>query len=162
MRNMGNGRQAFDDMYEMYYNMFTTIGLSINKDGYLYDQDTGIVLRFKDKFIKAPNLFGKPVYASANDIMFDPKSNYQLMTNMFGYYIDKLIAEDEIKYIAQYVEDEKINREPTGRQRVVVRTAGGDIASDFFNNGYLGYIQCIFYIDGTAMDLYNLDIVDAI
>lgn len=156
MKNV-NGKIMFDDMYELYYHLFLEIGLSINCNNYLYDQDTEILLMYKDKYIKATT-FPVPIYAGRNDIVFDPSQNYNLMVSILGYYIDKESnsdSGDNIGFIAQYIEDNDIEM-----QRVVVKTKNGDYASQFYHNVFLGYIEVIFLLAHSFnVDLSNFDLV---
>lgn len=156
MKNV-NGKIMFDDMYELYYHLFLEIGLSINGNNYLYDQDTEIPLMYKDKYIKATT-FPVPIYAGRNDIVFDPSQNYNLMVSILGYYIDKESnsdSGDNIGFIAQYIEDNDIEM-----QRVVVKTKNGDYASQFYHNIFLGYIEIIFLLAHSFnVDLSNFDLV---
>ena len=156
MKNV-NGKIMFDDMYELYYHLFLEIGLSINGNDYLYDQDTEILLMYKDKYIKATT-FPVPIYAGRNDIVFDPSQNYNLMVSILGYYIDKESnsdSGDNIGFIAQYIEDNDIEM-----QRVVVKTKNGDYASQFYHNVFLGYIEVIFLLAHSFnVDLSNFDLV---
>lgn len=152
MQFLINGRVKFDDIYELYYNLFTTIGLGINQNSYLYDQDTGTMICLKDKFIKA-SVQPVTIYAGKNDIIFAPDQNYQLMVCLLGYYLDK---NPELSFIAQYIEDDN-KRE---KQRVCVKTHNGVVESNFYSNIYLGYIECIFILSGGFIpDLSNFDIV---
>ena len=143
-----NGLMAFSSANEMYYNLFLEIGLSINRDNYLYDQDTGIVLKYKDKYIKANIFDNTEIYAGKNDILFDPANNYNLMETLFGYYIDKQAAEgNDIGFIARYIEDypkwDNPNVKPL--QRIVIkRKMQDDIYSNYYNKLYLGFIDIIF------------------
>jgi len=153
-----NGTVAFDNIFDMYYDMFSEIGLGINSQQYLYDQDTQIVIQFKEKYIKA-SINGQPVYAGRNDIVFEPAKNYTLMTRLFEYYLDKCQNSDDGDqlrgYIAHYIDDDEAKE----KQRVVVKTAGrGEISSQFYFNVYLAYIDCLFKIAGYNADLSNFDI----
>lgn len=158
-----NGKMFFNDQGEMYYELFLEIGLSVNMDQYIYDQDTGIILKFKDKQIKMG--FNNNVYAGNNDIVFDPSTNYNLMVTLFGYYIEKEAANDnDIGYIAQFTEEEAgkvfVPKGERFKQRVVIRTKNGDIYTSYFYNLYLAYIEAIFIISGsTNYDLSNFDIL---
>lgn len=156
MQNV-NGKIMFDDMYELYYHLFLEIGLSINSNQYLYDQDTGIPLMYKDKYIKA-TIVPVPIYAGRNDIVFDPSQNYNLMVSILGYYIDKESNSedgDNIGFIAQYIED---NGEEM--QRVVVKTRNGDFTSQYYHNVFLGYIEVIFLLARSFnVNLSNFDLV---
>lgn len=151
-------RTIFDDIYEMYYNLFLELNFGVDPNGYLFDMDTGVTLRYKDKYIK-PAITPVPVYAGAYDIVFEPSQNYNLMVTILGYYIDKEANnENNIGFIAQYIEE---NNNPDDRmQRVVVKTKNGNIASRFYHNIFLSYIDIIFILSGNlSYDLSNFDIL---
>lgn len=155
MKFLLDGKVMFDNINELYYQLFLEIGLCINNDNYLYDQDTNIFLKYKDKFIKAA-VDTTPIYAGKNDIIFDPSQNYNLATTILGYYIDKQAASlegDRIKFIAHFVVEEG------DKQRVVVRTQRGDISSQLYYNIYLAYIECVFLLaESFYVNLSNFDI----
>ena len=158
-----NGKMFFNNFNEMFYELFMEIGLAINNEQYVYDQDTGIILKFKDKRIKMS--FTSDVYAGNNDIIFDPSTNYDLMVKLFGYYIEKETNEgNDIGYIAHFTEEENgkafIPKDERFKQRVVVRTRNGDICSNYYYNLYLAYIEIIFIIsENPQYDLSNFDIL---
>lgn len=159
MKILANGKTMYDDIYELYYNLFNEIGLSINSDNYLYDQDTMEILKYKEKFIKA-FVDSTSVYAGKYDVIFNPAKYYKIMVAIFGYYIDKEsknLNGDTIGYITQFLEE----NETRDKQRLVVRTSiRGDIISDYYYNLFLGYIDCIFKLAGEDVDLSNFDIVE--
>lgn len=157
MQFLTNGNVGFNDIYEMFYYLFSEIGLSINSDQYLYDQDTMNVLKYKDKYIKA-TVQPVEIYAGRNDIIFDPARNLNLMVTLFGYFVNKETNNpdgDTIKFISQYLDDNEMR----DKQRLVIKTANGDISSKFYQNIYLAYIECIFLLTGNfSVDLTNFDI----
>ena len=153
-----NGKMIFSSIDDLNYNLFNEIGLSVRPDQYVYDQDTGNVIQSNEKLLKA-SINGAPVYAGNRDIIFEPDKNYALMACLFGMYLDKAQHSDDGDllqgYIAHYVFDD----ETRTKQQVVVKTVGrGEIASKFYYNVYLGYIECIFLISGSEVDLSNFDI----
>lgn len=156
-----NGKMFFNNLNEMYYELFLEIGLAINSDQYIYDQDTGIVLKYKDKYMKMS--FTNEVYSGRNDMVFDPTDNYHLIVTLLGYYIEKESAiGNDIGYIADYKEEEfKRGFYAKGerfRQRVVIRTNKGDIFTQYYYNLYLAYIEAIFLLSETYdYDLSNFD-----
>ncbi len=158
-----NGKIFFTDLKEMYYNLFLEIGLSINSNQYIYDQDTDIVLKYKDKYMKMS--FNSEVYAGRNDMVFDPVTNYNLIVTLFGYYIEKETANgNDIGYIADFREEEfKRAIIPKGerfRQRVIIKTKRGDLYTNYYYNLYLAYIEAIFILSGNSeYDLSNFDIL---
>lgn len=153
-----NGTVGFENIWDLYYDLFSEIGLGINNQQYLYDQDTQTTIMFKDKYIKA-SINGQPVYAGRNDVVFEPAKNYTLMARLFEYYLDKCQHSDDGDmlqgYIAHYIDDDAAKE----KQAVVVKTAGrGLIQSAFYFNIYLAYIDCLFKIAGYNADLRNFDI----
>jgi len=146
----------YDNINEAFYNLFLEIGLFINQNGYLQDQDTGIVIRFKDKFIKASLNENVPVYTGKTDIAFEPAHNFTLMQNLMGYYIDKREAGDEpIHYGSQGIYDVK----DTMEHQVFVKTTDGLVyESLLYHNTYLAFMDCVFRLGGNNVDLHNLDI----
>lgn len=152
-----SGKFAYNTIGELNYNLFLAIGLGINEEQHLYDQDTYKELNFKGKYIKA-SVNDMPVYAGKNDVVFMPSKNYHLMATLFGYYIDKESKSedgDKIGFIAQGTEDTPDKE----FHRIFVQTSRlGRIESDWFMNGYLGFIDCIFKMDGQMIDLHNFDV----
>jgi len=154
-----DGVGYFNTMPELLYDMFIEMGLSVRRDQYLYDQDTGNILLDGEKYIKASIDPNTPLYAGRTDIIFEPAKNYQLIDRLFGFYLDKCQNSDDGDilqgYVANYIEDDN-NKE---KQRVSVKTLGrGIISSNFYYCIYLAYIDCIFRIAGYNPDLSNFDI----
>jgi hypothetical protein len=155
---MPNGSLGFDNIYDMYYDLFNEIGLSLNaQTNILYDQDTGNPLMLKDKYIKA-SIDGRPVYPGKNDIIFEPDKNYPLIKSLYLFYVDKCINSedgDTLGYIADYIDDDEAKE----KQRVVIKTKlKGEIYSNFYWQIYLAYIDNIFRIAGYNIDLSNFDV----
>ena len=163
MNYLPNGQITFINFSDMYYDLFMELGLGIDANSYLYDQDTDMPILFKEKYIKA-NITGAPLYQGRNDIIFDPPKNYSLMDKLFGFYLDKCKNSDDGDilrgYIAHYIEDDPTKT----KQRVVVKTVPveqggrGLIESEFYFNVYLAFIDCIFRIAGYNPNLQNFDI----
>jgi len=154
-----DGTISYNDVFELYYNLFNTIGLSVNMDQYLYDQDSGQILKYNDKAIKSATA-PMNVYAGKNDIVFDPVTNYDMMVKLFGYWLDKEIAIGEnpniAQFQAQYIED---NPEDKTEQRFTLVLANGtSYTSHYYKKLYLAYMELIFLIgDNQVVNLYNFD-----
>lgn len=147
----------YDTFGELTYELFSEIGLGINaQTSYVYDQETGAPIMFGEKYIKA-NYNDQPIYSGRTDVAFDPSTNYRLMNTLFGFYLDKLQHSEDGDmlggYIAHYIDD---NEDKT-KQRIVVKTGRGEIASRYYWNIYLAYIDCILRIGGANVDLSNFD-----
>lgn len=159
MNYLANGVGVFDSIGDLFYDLFIELGYGVTPDQYLYDQDTDMPIKYMDKFIKA-SVDNTPVYAGKNDIVFDPAKNYNLIACIFGNFLDKCVNSEDGDilggYIANYIED----NETRDKQRVVVKTKErGLIESNFYYNIYLAYIDCIFKVTGTIVDLSNFDII---
>lgn len=158
MINTPNGL-VFKDFNDLIFNYFVEMGMSVDANNYLYDQDIGNNIKYKGKMIKAC-ITDTPVYAGMNDILFDPIHNYGLISTLFGTYLDKCQNSDDGDilggYIAHGIEDDPAK---TGKQRVCVKTVNrGEIASNYYNNIFLAYIDCTFKISGYMIDLSPFDI----
>lgn len=75
------------------------LGLEINQDNHIVDQDTGHLLTFKDKKIKYNT--GIIFRLNKDEISYDPLNNPKLMNHLFAYYTNKL-ADEESVYIGSY------------------------------------------------------------
>ena len=53
MNYLPNGQITFVNFSDMYYDLFMELGLGIDANSYLYDQDTDMPILFKEKYIKA-------------------------------------------------------------------------------------------------------------
>ncbi len=150
----------YNDIYELFYNLFLEIGLTINAQGYLTDTDSDITIMFNNKYIKA-SLNPNPVYTGKTDILFDPAHNYNLMVKMFGYYIDKREAlDDPIGYISQGITDTRNEKDEPIHSVFVDTQTMGRVESLYYRNVYLAFIDCIMRLGGTMVDLHNFDIIE--
>jgi len=156
--------KVYTDMSDVYYDLFLDLGLGLkNGSNLLYDQDTESMLQYKEKYIKG-SIDGSPIYVGRNEVAFEPMKNYGLMITLFGYGLDKATKSEDGDLIGGYVANFLDDNEDRTKQRVVVRSKTyGDIASQFYFNVYLGYIELLFKIfEGidTQVDLSKFDIIE--
>ena len=157
-----NGAIQFNDLGELYYELFMEMGLYVKStDSYLYDQDTSMPIMFDSKYVKA-SINNMPVYAGANDIVFDPARNYKLISQLFGYYITKCQYSEDGDLLKGFNAwyDESLVDEKTGfeKKKVTIKTEGrGFIESQYYFQIYLSFIDCIFKINEKVVDLSNFD-----
>lgn len=149
----------FTDFNDLIVNYISEMGLAVDSNMYLYDQDSGNILKFKDKSIKI-SINGIPAYGGVNDIVFNPAHNYAICSTLFGMYINRCQDTDDGDliqgYIAHSLEDMPGSKE---FQRVVIKSIGrGEIASNYYRNAFLGFIDCTFRISGYNLDLSPFDI----
>ena len=64
------------------------IGLEIGDDDRIYDQETQNIIRMNGMDVMAPGCYG-----GRNSIEFDPYNNKKMMSQLFGYFIDKYSEE---------------------------------------------------------------------
>jgi hypothetical protein len=156
-----NGLMMFQTLEELYYDLFLEMGIGV-RGQYLYDQDNGNDIKFGENFIKV-SIDGQPVYAGRNEILFEPALNYQLISTLFGYYLDKAQNSEDGDILQGYIAHYNDDNETRDKQRVVVKTKGrGEISSNFYYQIYLAFIDCIFRIAGYNVDLSNFDVQPAI
>lgn len=153
-----NGATIFESKEELYYNLFMEMGLGVRSDQYVYDQETGNIIQYREKLLKA-SINGMPVYAGNRDIVFEPDKNYGLVSCLFGMYLDRVQMSDDGDLLQGYVANYVYDNPERDKQQVTVKTVGrGEIQSKFYYNVYLAYFECIFLIAGTKVDLTNFDI----
>lgn len=134
-------------MEEIYNLLLSTIGLSF-KDGKLYDEDTGMFLLYKKKYIvEQPEL----VMRSNNAVVFDPIMNKGLMQYLFNVYIDKETADGNI-YLATYqviFETPSQDRSIISRRKLLMIGGNGSQASTrYYYLETLVYIEAVFVLTG--------------
>jgi hypothetical protein len=157
-----NGTIQFNDIGELYYELFMEMGLYVKTaDSYLYDQDTSTPIMFDSKYIKA-NTNNAPIYAGANDIAFEPGKNYKLISQLFGYYLTKAQYSEDGDllqgFIAWYDESMTDEKSKFEKKKVTIKTEGrGTIESQYYFQIYLAFIDCIFRINNKIVDLSNFD-----
>lgn len=147
----------FGNIYEMYKSLFDEINIGTNMQDQLYDIDTNTVLYYNGKILKAQIDINKPIYCGDNEILFDPTKSTKMIEMLFGYALNKLQYDEDyedIGYIAHGV-DRNIT---TNKQAVMIRTKNGDLYTNYYNYIYLAYIEAIFLIYGSKVNLCNFDI----
>lgn len=150
--------------------LLCTMGLGVDNNQTIFDQDSRIPLKFQDKSIKISMDPNKPVYITNCDIKFDPinKSNIRLMTTLFGLFLDK---EQECGDISQvlsfYTED--INSSAPGTEnpeiktRLIVKCINEMYVTNYYTNKCLMYCDAILRIGGnfginSDMTRFDIDI----
>ena len=74
---------------DLIYALINEIGLSINENNSLFDQDSGQLIYFGGKEIKCSVNPSAPVYTSEIATIFDPINDMKLMTTILAYYLEK-------------------------------------------------------------------------
>lgn len=80
------------------------IGLEVGENNRIYDQDTGVKITINNMDVIAPGN-----YCDKQSIEFDPHNNRKLMSQLFGYFLDKHSEETDIDILAYYNVDDGKN-----------------------------------------------------
>ena len=92
------------------------IGLDVDEDNHIVDEETGMPITAKGKFLKFN--CGAANRTTRDEINYDPLNNPKLMNFLFGYYSSKLEAEGsrgvDICYTTSGPEDKQILNVKTG------------------------------------------------
>lgn len=80
------------------------IGLEIGENNRIYDQDTGVKITINNMDVIAPGN-----HCDKQSIEFDPHNNRKLMSQLFGYFLDKHSEETDIDILAYYNVDDGKN-----------------------------------------------------
>ena len=125
------------------------IGLEIGIGNKIVDQDTGAALAFKGMSVIAPGTY------SHNAIEFDPHNNKKMMSNLFGYFLDKHSEESDVDVLAYYNVDAENNKSSI-ECKLSDQTK---ITSKAYTRDSLKYADIIIQLNGgTAPDFDQYDI----
>ena len=155
------GKTMFTSKGELYYHLLLEMGLGINQEQHIYDQPTGDILSWKDKYIKI-DVNDQPIYAGKDEVIFSIDENFNLMMNMFAHFLDTLKNDDDctIEVIAHFLEHDANDKSALD---IKYSTKDGSIVgqimkTSFFSDPWLCYIEAIFLLNGNAgFDLSNFD-----
>lgn len=137
---------------ELEYKLLSELGLGVDVNHYLIDQDYGTFVFFNGKHIKAKRNNVEP-FVNRHEVYFDPIRNVKLMRNLFQYYISK-IHSLENRYFSVFFPI--YNENAPGA--LEIKNTTECYRSKCYNNESLRYIDLIFRISGDIdIDLTNLD-----
>lgn len=134
------------------YQIMCEIGLEIDNEMRVVDQDFGNVIMFKGKSLKASNDPLREPFIGRNDIFFDPVNNFKLMSGLFQYYIQKL-SNLEGRYFNIFYPVQL----PSGKTYIEIKENMNPIRSGSYFNPCIAYIDLIFRLNGEEYDLSVYD-----
>lgn len=123
------------------------IGLDVDINMCIVDQDTGIPLEYNGK---------KIVYQgnrSKTSIPFDPLNNTKMMSHLFSYYTEK-VSEEDGRYFSVYYQ---VKDSDTKSHMEVKEDNGNIIKSEPYANDTIKYTDLILKINGEVRDLSKED-----
>lgn len=135
------------------YQLMTEIGLEIDSEMRVVDQDDGNVIMFKGKSLKVSLNEYKQPFIGRNDILFDPITNFKVMSNLFSYFIHKTSITEGRYFNIFY----PVNL-ADGRTYIEIKEDNQVIRSGSYNNPCIAYIDLVFRINGEAYDLSMYDV----
>ena len=143
---------------DLIYALINEIGLSINTNNSLFDQDTGQVIYFGGKEIKCSINPNVTVYPSDVSVVFDPINDIRLMTTILGYYFEKERVMGDY-YPITYSFNDRDKRKPSN---IMVKLQTKDkgiieINSNYYYNKCLKISDIILRMGEQYCDLSNFD-----
>ena len=123
------------------------IGLTIDNNKVVIDQDTRQPIMIKEKLMKYSSKVAVPV--RKEEQIFDPASNKGQMAMLFDYFINKLEAEGESTDMYYDIHN---------GSAMEVRKDGGVLQTEDYNNEQLRYIDMMRQLNGSSPeDLKGID-----
>ena len=128
------------------------IGLDLNHEGYVTDQDDMNMVVMEGKLLKYS--FETPIPINRNiEIYFDPLNNLQLMSNLFSYLLKKLEIYENVYFPTYFSVKNELYQ-----NALVVKNDYTTIQTAFYTNITLAYAEMMFIINGgSTIDLSQLD-----
>lgn len=149
----------FEDVYELNYHILNAIGLTVDDQGYVFDQDTKTQILVSGKRLKASIDPAMTHYAGDGEVMLDPLRNLHQMTVLLGYHIDKKVSNGEITFLSQFIEEPKDREDP--RTALTIKyDSCFSVTSGLFTNRCLKFVQMIFIVEKISVDLTNFDDIE--
>lgn len=145
---------------DLHFNVLNAIGISI-KDQLLVDQDTGSQLNFEGLPIVYSYDVNAPVFTTEDAIKLDLINNIKMATYLFGYFINKIVAdpEDDVKEVFTFFQIDDSDKGASALSIKYESEEEGKVqqTSDMFYNNVLKYPALILLMSGNFMDLHIFD-----
>ena len=156
----------YDTVEELTYNFLNCMGLSVKPDGTVIDTEMnasgGTSIKISGKSLKANTNINNIHYAGESEVMLETITNYKILNDLLGYFLDKLKLFEEKEALSFFPED---SEDPEGNRvsRLSVRFADNtQISSDFYYNRCLSIIDIIFKLGEQNVDIHNFDSIEVL
>lgn len=163
MQILPNGKTQLDSKSDLYYHMMIEMGLGTCKENnHLYDQTTGDILVWKDKFIKY-NITDQPMYAGKDEVIFSLDENFQLFMHLFAHFLSSLESNEESKIVVTSYYLNHDNEANTSTLSIKFNSKdntviGGVMTTSPYLDSWLCYVEAIFLLnDNPGFDFHNFD-----
>ena len=144
---------AINTIDDLEQKLMMEIGLSVDLEHTVTDQDFGTYLSLHGKYIKAKRNGIEPFVNRHSSIYFDPVRNVKFMRYLFQYYMTKIQKLDN-RYFSVFFPT--YNQE-TGAGCIDIKNETESYRSKYYYNEALRYIDIIFRISGEEIDLTKFD-----
>lgn len=151
---------SFENIEELNYNLLNAVGLSTLPNGNIVDREIGNAqIKFDGKNMKANIDPNNIHYAGEGEIMLDVLSNLKMSIVLLGHLLDKNKYFDDKEIYSYYTEELEVDCGLKKTQLVIMFIDKSTVASNFYYNKSLAYIDAIFKLeDSIEVDLSNFDI----
>lgn len=154
-----NGAIAFDDLFELTYELLNEMDISVRPDGIMCDNNTGNIFAINGNFIKASISPNQIKYAGQGEIELDLLGNKKMVEYLFGYYIESKQKNDGMPFVSWF-QEEKEEGDIKYSSLTVKFDSSHSISSHYFHNRCLKFLEMIFILDDQLVDLSNFDIIE--
>ena len=128
------------------------IGLTVDQQKRVMDQDTRSHLTFNDKNIRYSST--GIVTVTPQDVIFDPASNKNMMMHLFNHFVAKIEDEDGV-YVSNYYDIPAENGKGSSIEAIV---DGKKVRTNNYVNESLKYVDLIKTLNGRdASELAQFD-----
>lgn len=154
----------YDTVEELTYNLLNTMGLSTRPDGVVIDTELntlgGVEVKISGKLLKATIDQKRIMYAGEGELMLDILSNYKILSELLGLFLDKKKEFEDVETLSFYpIETVDQNEIPISNMNV--KFSNNEIyESDYFHNRCLSLVHMIFIIGDINVDLHNFDTLE--
>lgn len=151
----------FNDVFELNYNIMSSIGIEVYPDGSLYDPDRDTIIACDGKTLKTTINPMDIKYAGQGECMFDPLNNVKQVTTLMGYFIDKKVEFEEMTFQSWYPEEMEDSIMGWKYSSITIKTEEGEhISTHYYYNKCLKFIEMIFILGEQDVNLLNFDLVE--
>ena len=140
---------------DFHFQVLNAIGISI-RNGTLVDQDTGAVIMYEGKPIVYSYDENKPVFDTEDAVKLDLINNMKMATNLFGYYLNKIVADPDHEAISVdsfYQTDDADKGKSALNVRYVTEDGKVTVQGRYFFNNVLKYPALILAMEGNPFEL---------
>jgi len=128
-------------IHELTEKIMANIGLDIDNDFKIVDQDYGNTIMMDKKYLKCSYNIQEPIIGK-DDILFNPIMNIKVMEFIFAYFLEKYQLLNQT-YIMSYCQMNNTSKETA----LYVRGTHNTV-SYFYKSDTLKYIDIIFRLSG--------------